>query len=201
MLELTGLKNDGVGPVSLSVAESECIGISGPSGCGKTRLLRMIADLDPHQGEMALKSEKACEMPATRWRRQVMYVPSESAWWGETVGEHFEKPVDDWLSQLGFDAGVRGWSVRRLSSGERQRLAIARALQYRPVVMLLDEPTANLDADNTARVEAMLENYRQQRQAAIIWVSHDLQQLGRVCSHLFSMKGGSLDEVQYAGTD
>jgi len=72
------------------------------------------------------------------------------------------------------------WQVSRLSSGEKQRLALARILMNKPRVLLLDEPTASLDADNVITVEKLIEKYRCDTGAAVLWVSHDAQQATRV---------------------
>jgi len=80
------------------------------------------------------------------------------------------------LNRLDFGADVLGWSVSRLSTGERQRLALARLLANRPEVLLLDEATANLDPANRDRVEVIVRDYRRDRAAAVLWVSHDPEQ-------------------------
>lgn len=170
--------------------------ISGDSGAGKTLLLRAIADLDPHEGEMRLEGTPCQRMPPTQWRARVCYVPSESQWWGERVGEHFRDNGIELAQALGFPAGIRDWAVRRLSSGERQRLALARALALRPRVLLLDEPTANLDPDNTARVERMIRDYCAQEKAAVLWVSHDPEQRRRLAQRHWVMAAGQLEEAE-----
>lgn len=70
--------------------------------------------------------------------------------------------------------------ISRLSSGEKQRLALARALMNQPRVLLLDEPTASLDPVATAAVEQLVADYRRDTNATVLWVSHDAQQAGRV---------------------
>ena len=169
--------------------------ISGASGAGKTLLLRAIADLDPHSGEMRLDGIASQDMPATRWRAQLGYVPSESQWWGERVREHFTECPETLLDALGFAGDVVDWYVSRLSSGERQRLALARAVALRPRVLLLDEPTANLDPDNTARVERLVCDYCAREQAAVLWVSHDTEQRQRLATRHWVMSLGKLDEA------
>lgn len=184
-------------PVTQSFAAGECVGLHGPSGAGKTLLLRAIADLDPHEGEAFLDDRACGELPPHQWRRRVAYLPSESRWWRPTVGEHFEGRPAELIRELGFPEDIWDWPVRRLSSGERQRLALARALALEPRVLLLDEPTANLDADCTREVEAMVKAYRRRTHAPVLWVSHNREQLDRVAQRQFHMeRGGALQASQ-----
>lgn len=183
--------------IRLAVMPGQCIGIAGPSGTGKTLLLRALADLDPHQGQMRLDNVASGDMTAPQWRRQVGLLPAESAWWHDTVGPHLPDASEQALGDLGFDPRVLDWQVSRLSSGERQRLALLRLLGHRPRVLLLDEPTANLDAQNTARVEALLIRYKSERPAAIVWVSHALDQLDRLCSPVYTFHDKRFECVEY----
>ncbi len=183
-----------VGPVDLVVESARCVCLSGSSGSGKTLLLRAIADLDPHQGTVWL-DERPCEsFPAPEWRRRVGLLPAESKWWYERVGDHMEVLEPDWLEDLGFPAQALEWEVRRCSTGERQRLALLRLLANRPQVLLLDEPTASLDPASVGRMETLLERYRLEQRAAVLWVSHDPAQIRRVASRHFELQDGSLLE-------
>ncbi|HIJ21321.1 MAG: ATP-binding cassette domain-containing protein [Gammaproteobacteria bacterium] len=186
-----------LGPIELSVAEGETASIYGPSGSGKTLLLRAIADLDPHQGEVWLKGQKQCDTPPNQWRKAVAYCAAESQWWGDLVTHHFPSEHDPahlslWFEMGGFTSDVLNWSVDRLSSGEKQRLSIIRQLVRQPEVLLLDEPTANLDPDNGQRIEEMIAHYQLHQRATVIWVSHNQLQLNRVSHHIFRMDNGQL---------
>ena len=166
--------------LSFFLSESELVCLSGPSGAGKTLMLRSLADLDVNPGSVYLQGVQREQMPPTEWRRQVGYLPAESRWWSETVGEHFPRVQADMLSQLGFEDEVLGWQAERLSSGERQRLALARLLSNQPRILLLDEPTANLDPVSTQRVEGLVTDYLRRQQAACLWVTHAADQIERI---------------------
>ncbi len=185
-LTLHNLQLQQLSPITLEVQAGQCITLSGPSGCGKTQLLRAIADLDPHRGVVQLNGIAQSEMPAPQWRRRVGFLPAEGAWWQEQVGDHFIKPDPRLFKTLGFSLAWLERDVSRLSTGERQRLALLRLLGNEPEVLLLDEPTANLDQANTRQVEQLISDYCQTRQAAAIWVTHDeSQHQSSACHYCF----------------
>ena len=195
LLSIKGLHTDHIGPLAFDLQQNKSLLLSGPSGCGKTLLLRSIADLDVNQGDVRLQGIARDQISAPLWRRQVGYLPAESAWWGTRVGEHFEKIDTELFAQLGFDATVVDWEIKRLSTGERQRLALLRMLSRQPRVLLLDEPTANLDPDKTAAMEAVVQSYCRDHNAGFIWVSHDPQQRERLGASHLTMKNGRLQET------
>lgn len=193
MLELRGLRRLHIGPVDLHVQPGECITISGRSGAGKSVLLRAIADLDPHEGEVRLQGRACSSMPAPQWRRQVTYVAAESGWWHETVRPHFPDTMDfaGEFPKLGLKASVADMPVHRLSTGERQRLALLRALCLESKVLLLDEPTSSLDPESVERVEKLLQE-RLAAGTAIIMITHDADQAVRMGTRHFQLEDGQL---------
>ena len=204
-LSLQQLRTRHVGPIDLDIAAGECVCIRGASGSGKSLLLRAIADLDPHAGAAVLDGRACASMPGPAWRRQVALVMAEGQWWADRVGEHFPGGCTPaWLERLGLPSAALDWEVARCSTGERQRLALLRTLMRQPVALLLDEPTGNLDEDSTARVEALLDDYRREHDAALLWVSHDPRQAARVAQRRFVLEEGRLveeGEIDRAGTD
>jgi ABC-type iron transport system FetAB ATPase subunit len=183
------------GPFSLRIESEQSVSLTGPSGAGKSLLLRAIADLDPHQGDCAIDDQTCSGMPAPQWRRFVGLLPAKNVWWFDTVGEHFDNHEQPWLANLGFDTDVMRWTVSRLSTGEQQRLALLRLLQNQPQVLLLDEPTASLDAENTQRVEQLIAEYQAAQHCPILWVTHDPEQATRIARRHLAIKDNQLRET------
>lgn len=190
MLSVHGLHTKAGGPVDLGVAAGEIVALRGASGSGKSLLLRALADLDPAEGEVVLDGTPRAAIPAPEWRRRVAFVPAESGWWADRVGAHFTGGAE-LVEALGLDRGALDWEVGRLSTGERQRLAIARALALDPEVWLLDEPTAALDAEAAGRVERLIREGRA-RGAAILMVTHDPGQARRLADRTLRIHAGRL---------
>jgi UDP-glucose/iron transport system ATP-binding protein len=191
------------GPYSFSVERGKCAGLSGQSGIGKSQLLKSIVDLIPHTGEVYLDGVACSEIAAPEWRRQVALVPAESFWWYDTVQGHFPDPdhrflSGGWLGDLGFEPSVMSWQVARLSTGERQRLALLRALVNEPRALLLDEPTSGLDPLYAARYEDILAEYQRQFGAPLVWVTHDREQLFRVADQTYLVEKKGLQRLQGA---
>lgn len=188
-----------IGPVDIDVAAGECASFTGPSGAGKSLLLKAIIDLIPNSGELSFDGQHREHMRASQWRKQIGLLPAESFWWCERIGDHFPELNEqqlDWFAQLGFDRQVLDWQVSRCSTGERQRLALLRLLCHGPKVLLLDEPTANLDKANAYKAEQIILAYMQQQQCPVIWVSHDQSQIQRVASeHYVLEQNGQLQLV------
>jgi len=180
---------------SFEIQAGECVYLSGPSGSGKTVLLRAIADLDPHQGSVGLDNVSVKEITAHDWRRKVAMVPAETAWWHETVAEHFHQINENSLIEFGFDTNVMSWEVRRLSTGEKQRLGLLRALQQQPQVLLLDEPTANLDQKYTLVLEQYITRLVEHEGLSVIWVTHDHEQQERIASRGWQIEQDEIREV------
>lgn len=174
--EVSGDPGSGVHyrPVSLQLEAGDILTIYGPSGVGKSQFLSALADLTPHRGDVLLDGISQTQIRPEHWRKQVGYVPAESGWWADRVAQHFSQPPPPaWLASLSLAPELLDAPVDRLSTGERQRLALLRALILQPRVLLLDEPTANLDQQNAHKLIELVKAYARTEQAAVIWVSHD----------------------------
>ncbi len=194
LLKLEKLRHEGLEAAGLQLNAGEIALLSGPSGSGKTRLLRAVADLDAHGGDVWLEGRHYLSFTPCEWRRRVGFLPTESHWWRKDPGGHFNTaPDSETLGRLKLEPVLLTRPIAQLSTGERQRLALLRLLENGPKVLLLDEPTGSLDADSAARVEAEVKRYLKDNDAAALWVSHDEAQVKRLASRRFSMRGGKLE--------
>jgi ABC-type multidrug transport system ATPase subunit len=181
MLRIDNLRVGGLPPLSFEVPAQECLAVEGPSGSGKTRLLRAIADLDPAEGYVTLEGVERREVPGPEWRRRVRYASAEPAWWAATAREHFPATakLDRLLAALALDPALLDRPVAELSTGERQRLGLIRAVADEPRVLLLDEPTSALDAEAAALAEELI-RFQMLAGRMVVLVSHDPQRIARL---------------------
>jgi putative ABC transport system ATP-binding protein len=176
--------------VALGVREAESVAITGPSGCGKSTLLNLLGALDrPDVGEVYFRGEPlSMRRDLDRFRaRQIGFVfqsffllPTLTARENVQV-PMFEGPplsarerarkADELLELVGMSKRSRHRPTQ-LSVGERQRVALARALANDPALLLADEPTGNLDSDNTVRVLDLLRSLQRDRRLALVVVTH-----------------------------
>ncbi|MEM8558177.1 MAG: ATP-binding cassette domain-containing protein [Bacteroidota bacterium] len=183
--------------LNLDLAPGDRLAIVGPSGSGKTLLLRALAGLDAlDAGTVALNGRTLGDWARPRYRAQVAYLPQTPALPEGTVeaalrqpfafGVHAGKAFDHdaiaaRLRALDRDADFSARTTDVLSGGERQIVAFLRTLQLGPRVLLLDEPTASLDAANTGRIEHLVTDWMDAHaERAVLWTSHDPAQLARV---------------------
>ena len=206
MLRIEKLKADPLPALSFEIADGQCLAVEGPSGSGKTRLLRAIADLDPAQGLVFLDGVERAEFTAPEWRKRVRYCTAEPAWWTDTPRASLAVDVPDaartqdeaaladkrlqrLLATLGLPAQLLDRPIAGLSTGERQRLALVRALLDEPKVVLLDEPTASLDGASAALVDELV-RYLLLAGRCVILVSHDPRQVQRLAHIRLQLTGG-----------
>jgi UDP-glucose/iron transport system ATP-binding protein len=190
VLRIDYLSVPGLPPLTFELAAQECLAVEGTSGSGKTRLLRAIADLDPVEGYIFLEGIERRELTGPAWRRRVRYASAEPAWWEATARPHFRvtAKLDRLMSALALDAGLLDRPISALSTGERQRFGLIRALADEPQVLLLDEPTAALDAATTALAEELIK-FQLLAGRAVVLVSHDAAQIGRLAHGRLRLAG------------
>jgi putative ABC transport system ATP-binding protein len=125
-----------------------------------------------------------------------MYVSAESGWWADRVKDHFpaaaRSAVVALTDRLGLRADVLDATIQQLSTGEKQRLSLVRALLLNPPVLLLDEPTGPLDEESVRRVEALLQE-RMADGTSILLVTHDQDQATMLGHQRYRMVAGHLE--------
>jgi ABC-type lipoprotein export system ATPase subunit len=196
--------------ITLEVEPGTSIAITGPSGCGKSTLLGLISGLEaPTAGRVFIGGQEISSLPAgqrTRLRRDELglvfqadnLLPFLTA--VENVGQQlamqgaadgYERCVEV-LAELGLGGDLEKLPDQ-LSGGQRQRVAVARALIHRPRVILADEPTGSLDADNSAAVIDVLLAAKEEAGATLVVVTHDLG-VARRLDRTLSLRDGHLTE-------
>lgn len=200
MLSVKHLRRDGLEPVDFDLPDGEALAVLGPSGAGKSLLLRALADLDPNQGEVDLDGQRRESVSAPLWRRAVTYLGPQIGWWSEQVSVHFRaadrEAAAALFERLRLSPKAMDWPVQRLSTGEAQRIGLARLLVQEPKVMLLDEPTSALDETATEAAEALLRE-RLEAGCAMVFTTHDKTQARRLArSALLVAPGGRVTEGQ-----
>lgn len=176
--------------ISLEVFRGDRIAIVGPTGSGKTSLLRLLNRLiDPSSGKIYLENQEYRQIPVIELRSCVVLVPQETKLLGMTVKEALAYPLvlrglpkqiiqqrlTTWIEKLNIPNDWLGRTEVQLSAGQRQLVAIARALVIQPKILLLDEPTSALDAGTAERLIEILINLSQTQETTILMVNHQLE--------------------------
>ena len=194
--------------INLHVEKGEVFALIGPTGAGKTTLLRLIDLLEvPTSGRIYFGGVDVARAGWRRLelRRRMGFVLQKPVvfnmsvydniayglrWHGRHRGEIREK-VAHLLQVVGLSA-LRDKNAKTLSGGEAQRVAIARAVAVEPELLLLDEPTANLDPISTLKIEELIQDIFRQYQTTIIMATHDLAQGHRLAQKIGVMVNGEI---------
>jgi len=191
----------------LEVRRGEVLALVGPSGSGKSTLLRLLNFLEtPTEGTVCYEGREADgERTALELRRQVTTVFQQTALQKTSVranvayglrlrGLRVDGQVDCLLATVGLSE-LAGAPARELSGGEKQRVALARALIFRPRVLLLDEPTANLDPYNVALIEQIVGAENRDHGTTVVLVTHNVFQAHRLAHRTGLLLNGRLVEL------
>ena len=208
-LEVIGLSKiynnkDAVKDISFKVNKNEIIGILGPNGCGKTTTIGMILGLlKPSNGKVLINGieiEKKrvdllnqlnfispyIELPKKLTVKQNLEV------YGRLYDVKNLKKKIEMLSEKLRLSQIINKLTGELSSGQKNRVSLAKSIINNPTVLLLDEPTASLDPETGDFVRSFLESYQKENKASILLASHNMSEVERLCSSVLMMNKGSI---------
>ena len=190
-----------------TIQQGEILALVGPSGAGKSTLLRLLNFLEPaSRGTVQFDGQLATPDLALVQRRRVTTVFQRPLLLQRSVranlrygpglrGQKLPQSVEDeWLERLGLSS-LADQSAPKLSAGEAQRVALARALVTQPDVLLLDEPTANLDPSNVRIIESIIQEENRRSDMTVVLVTHNIFQARRIAHRTALLWAGELIEV------
>ena len=198
---------EAVKDVSFDVNQNEIIGILGPNGCGKTTTIGMILGLlKPSKGKVLIngveiESQRVDLLNQLNFISPYIELPKKL-----TVRQNLEvygrlydikklKEKIDYLSEKLRLYDIIDKLTGELSSGQKNRVSLAKSIINDPKILLLDEPTASLDPETGDFIRSFLEEYQQERKTSILLASHNMTEVERLCSSVLMMnKGQIIDE-------
>ena len=200
----------------LTIETGGMVALLGPNGAGKTTLLHILAFLlPPSSGQLWFKAQPVAFQSRRlhRLRRQVVLVEQHPIMFSTSVAKNvafglklrgltrraIDHRVDESLEMVGMRAFAKARGGH-LSGGETQRVAIARAIACRPQVILLDEPTSNVDLENRLIIEAIMGDIRADGHSSVIFCTHDFAQAARLTRTRLHLAAGCLNGADYENT-
>ena len=194
--------------IDLMVEAGEVLALIGPTGSGKTTLLRLMSLLEePSMGCILFDGQKvtaASEREKLKARRRMAMVFQKPVMFKASVSENVSfglkmrgiddpKKIEEALAAVGL-SGLENRDANTLSGGEMQRIALARALVLEPELLLLDEPTANLDPESVASIDRLLQSLSGQK-TAVILATHNMMECKRLATRVAVLQAGRLAAV------
>ena len=201
----------GLQGINLEIRSGALLALIGPNGSGKTTLLRLMGKaLEPDSGRILLDGRSLEDFSARELARKMAVISSEQhlefpfrVWDVVAMGRFPHQDRFDRTSRLDREVvseclrkteteGLADWPIAALSSGERQRVLIARALAQSPSILMLDEPTAHLDINHQIATFRLLRDLNRKHGLTIVTVLHDLTVAAVFCPQIVLLKGGQL---------
>lgn len=191
---------------SLTIEPGKILGLTGANGTGKTTLLRIVAGLDERfTGRITYNGHLGLTQSL---RQQVTYLSQKPYMMQASVKENIAYPlklrkvseelIGEMTSKLMEELGLEKLAEQNallLSGGEAQKVALARALIFNPKLLLLDEPTASIDAQTIKQIEKTLKRRNKEQHMTMVMISHDKNQLTAVCNSIIEMDGDTCTEL------
>ncbi|WP_161879031.1 ABC transporter ATP-binding protein [Alkalibacterium sp. MB6] len=192
--------------ISFSIKEGERVIVTGPSGGGKSTLLKLIASIiNPIDGQIYFKGEDIAQLDPIAYRKKVSYFFQNATLFDETVRDNLSFPYN--IREEAFDEGKAVQMLDRvkmsaeylnkpiidLSGGEKQRVALVRNLLYQPDVLLLDEVTSSLDAENKEIIYSIIDEMNTKESVTVLAVTHDEREF-KMADRVLTIIEGRLED-------
>ncbi len=194
--------------ISADIEQGDFISIVGPSGSGKSTFLKLCSHLiSPTAGTILYKSKNIIDYNPIELRRNIVYCFQTPYLFGDTVIENIYFPysirnikpdqrrIDDLFSMFHMSEDYLHKDVTGLSGGEKQRIALIRSLLFLPEILLLDEITSALDADNASIVESIIDALNETG-TTVLWITHNPEQSRKYANKLLTIEAGEIKSME-----
>ena len=193
-----------VNNINFKITENEIVGLLGPNGCGKTTTIGMILGLlKPTSGKilingMDIEKNKISLLHKMNFISPYIELPKKLKVKQNLIiyGKLYNvKNLDEHINYLAEKLRLKELLNKvtgELSSGQKNRVSLAKALINNPSVLLLDEPTASLDPETGDFIRTFLENYKKENEISVLLASHNMEEVNRLCSSVMMMKNGTI---------
>ena len=190
--------------INFNINENEILGLLGPNGCGKTTTIGMMLGLlKPTSGEVIINGLNVEKNRIELLKKMNFISPYIELPKKLTVKQNLEvygrlygvKNLSERILEISEDLDIKNFFKRKtgeLSSGQKNRVSLAKSLINKPEILLLDEPTASLDPDIGDFVRSYIQEYRSKNQVTILLASHNMNEVERLCDSIIMMKKGKI---------
>ena len=194
-----------VNKVNFKIEKNKTIGLLGPNGCGKTTSIGMLLGLiTPTEGKILINNKNLNDYKRDDILSQLNFAsPYVELPKKLTVKQNLQiygrlygvKNLDKCINEVSSDLDIKKFFERKtgeLSSGQKNRVALAKSLINKPKILLLDEPTASLDPDIGDFIRSYLQEYKSKNEVTILLASHNMNEVERLCDSIIMMKSGKI---------
>ena len=201
--------NFAVNKINFHIEKNKTVGLLGPNGCGKTTSIGMMLGLiEPSEGEIIIENKKLQSLKREDILARINFAsPYIELPKKLTVKQNLEiygrlygvENLNDRINKISEDLDIKNFFEKKtgeLSSGQKNRVSLAKSLVNKPEILLLDEPTASLDPDTGDFIRSYIQEYRSNNQVTILLASHNMNEVERLCDSVIMMRKGKIIDTE-----